>query len=407
LLSCLSFGPGDTVTQTILTQNKDRLVNLNIFKNVIFQPYRDETGTIKLIIVIEESLNILPIPNLEYNEVLYGFKKIWFNASLDTYFNNFRGRREILIVRTELWDKRSFGLSWSQPVFSYPGPFSYWMRGQGGIAAQKYRPYRTRYAFSEVGTRKKLSDRITGSVLLNYYLTTEDSIPIVTDFDTSSTGVITTHKSLEDIFITVQKYRFPTFGIGLAYDCRDNLFPSRKGWRLSGLMLNYGLPNNALLNFREAQIELSGYIPVIFVPHTVAFYSQAKIRDSESPEFMAMFGGGEGSVRGYREGSFKGDRVVENSIEYRIPIYLTPEIKIPIVYMITPQLNNIRYRIEGALFTDFGSYWDIGTRPDKVYSGHGAGIRVYMFPLKRSAALDIAWSREGLPHLHAYIDIRF
>ncbi|MBE8952104.1 MAG: BamA/TamA family outer membrane protein, partial [Quinella sp. 1Q7] len=80
-------------------------------------------------------------------------------------------------------------------------------------------------------------------------------------------------------------------------------------------------------------------------------------------EFNQFRVGGQGSLRGYRDDQFRGNRMMLGSIEYRFPLYK---------------------RVQGALFTDFGSAWNGGFRPRdfKASIGLGVALNTPMGPLR-------------------------
>ena len=80
-------------------------------------------------------------------------------------------------------------------------------------------------------------------------------------------------------------------------------------------------------------------------------------------EFNQFRIGGQGSLRGYRDDQFRGNRMILGSIEYRFPLYK---------------------RVQGALFTDFGSAWNGGFRPRdfKASIGLGVALNTPMGPLR-------------------------
>ena len=70
-------------------------------------------------------------------------------------------------------------------------------------------------------------------------------------------------------------------------------------------------------------------------------------------EFNQFRLGGQGSLRGYRDDQFRGDRMILGSLEYRFPLHK---------------------KVQGALFADFGGVWDTGLRPRNLKGSVGFGI---------------------------------
>ena len=72
-------------------------------------------------------------------------------------------------------------------------------------------------------------------------------------------------------------------------------------------------------------------------------------------EFNQYRIGGQDSLRGYRESQFRGDRTLLGTLEYRFPLIS---------------------KIQGALFTDWGSAWNAGFEPDEFHGSVGFGLAV-------------------------------
>ena len=87
----------------------------------------------------------------------------------------------------------------------------------------------------------------------------------------------------------------------------------------------------------------------------LALRAQYGIGHGEISEFNQYRIGGQNSLRGYRDYQFRGDRVFSGTVEYRFPI-----IK----------------KVQGAIFTDWGSVWNTGFVPKDFYGSYGVGLSV-------------------------------
>ena len=91
-------------------------------------------------------------------------------------------------------------------------------------------------------------------------------------------------------------------------------------------------------------------------------------------EFNQFRLGGQGSLRGYRDDQFRGDRMLLASLEYRFPL---------------------AKKFQGIIFTDWGSAWDGGMLPKggDIYGsiGLGVGVNTPFGPLR----LDYGRGRQG------------
>lgn len=82
--------------------------------------------------------------------------------------------------------------------------------------------------------------------------------------------------------------------------------------------------------------------------------------------FRELFSlGGQGSLRGYQVGEFRGSRVVRGSAEYQVPFW-------------HPELMGVHADVSAAVFYDQGWAWSAGFHPQWSDSaaGAGAGLRI-------------------------------
>ena len=70
-------------------------------------------------------------------------------------------------------------------------------------------------------------------------------------------------------------------------------------------------------------------------------------------EFNQYRMGGKGSLRGYRDDQFRGDRMILTTVEFRFPLI---------------------DKVQGAIFTDWGGAWDSGLVPKHTHASIGAGL---------------------------------
>ncbi|MBR4695101.1 MAG: BamA/TamA family outer membrane protein, partial [Selenomonadaceae bacterium] len=70
-------------------------------------------------------------------------------------------------------------------------------------------------------------------------------------------------------------------------------------------------------------------------------------------EFNQFKVGGQDTLRGYRDDQYRGDYMFMGTIEYRFPLVK---------------------RIQGAIFTDWGSAWDGKLFPDTLHGSIGVGL---------------------------------
>lgn len=152
-------------------------------------------------------------------------------------------------------------------------------------------------------------------------------------------------------------------------DTRDNVYNPMSGSHLSlsGEFAGFG----GDFDFQKYTVDGQRYIRA-GRSQVWALRARYGIGNGDISEFNQYRIGGQGSLRGYREDQFRGDREFLGTLEYRFPI-----IK----------------KVQGALFTDWGGAWDSGLTPDNMHGSVGVGIALTtpIGPLR----FDYGWGDDG------------
>lgn len=135
-------------------------------------------------------------------------------------------------------------------------------------------------------------------------------------------------------------------------DTRDNIYNPTSGGRVSLTTEFAGFGGD--FDYQKYTIEDNRYIKVGHA-QVIALRGQYGHGDGGIPESNQYQLGGQNSLRGYRDGQFEGDSMFLGTIEYRFPIVK---------------------KVQGALFTDFGSAWDDGWKPDGFHKSVGIGLQM-------------------------------
>lgn len=152
-------------------------------------------------------------------------------------------------------------------------------------------------------------------------------------------------------------------------DTRDNVYNPMSGSRLSlsGEFAGFG----GDFDFQKYTVDGQRYIRA---GHSQVFALRARygVGTGDISEFNQYRIGGQGSLRGYREDQFRGDREFLGTVEYRFPVVK---------------------KVQGALFTDWGGAWDSGLTPDDLHASVGVGISLTtpIGPLR----FDYGWGEDG------------
>ena len=144
-------------------------------------------------------------------------------------------------------------------------------------------------------------------------------------------------------------------------DTRDNVYNPTTGNKVN-IALEIGSFGGDF-NFQKISLDHQFYKPAGDHDQVWAARGMVGVGRGDMTEFNQFRIGGQGSLRGYRDDQFRGNRALLGSIEYRFPL---------------------AKKIQGALFTDFGSAWDNGFKPRnfKISAGFGIAVNTPMGPLR-------------------------
>ena len=134
-------------------------------------------------------------------------------------------------------------------------------------------------------------------------------------------------------------------------DTRDNIYSPTTGNKVNLSLEVGGLGGD--FDFQKVSIDHQHYRPAGDHDQVWALRAMYGYGRGDLTEFNQFRLGGQGSLRGYRDDQFRGDRMILGSLEYRFPL---------------------AKKIQGALFTDFGGVWDTGLRPRNLKGSFGFGV---------------------------------
>ena len=134
-------------------------------------------------------------------------------------------------------------------------------------------------------------------------------------------------------------------------DTRDNIYNPTTGGRVN-LSGEFGGFLGGDFDFQKFSIEHQQFLKAGHA-QVWALRTKGGIGFGDISEFNQFRIGGQDSLRGYREDQFRGDRMILGTLEYRFPIIS---------------------KVQGAIFTDWGSAWDSGFKPDEFHGSVGFGL---------------------------------
>ena len=133
-------------------------------------------------------------------------------------------------------------------------------------------------------------------------------------------------------------------------DTRDNVYFPTMGGRVALTGEVGGLGGD--FDFRKADIEDQRYFKA-GKNQVWALRGQYGWGDGDISEYARFKVGGQSSLRGYRDDQFRGEHMFLATLEYRFPIVS---------------------KVQGALFTDWGSAWESDLWPDDIHGSVGIGM---------------------------------
>lgn len=170
--------------------------------------------------------------------------------------------------------------------------------------------------------------------------------------------------------------RLWTFGANAALDTRaDPAFPR------NAVLLGAGwsaLNVKGLSRINRYTSEARGYVGLVGQSVFAARVHYARA-DAPLPPYEKLLLGGASSVRGFRTGSFAGDRTLTTSAEVRVPI--------------TSVISGGKFGV--AAFFDAGKVVDFGRSLDEVKWQRGVGGGVYLIASVLRINLDVARGLDG------------
>lgn len=137
-----------------------------------------------------------------------------------------------------------------------------------------------------------------------------------------------------------------------ATDTRDNIYMPTEGGRVAITAEIAGFGGD--FNFQKASIEDTHFLKVGRA-QVVAARLAYGIGMGDISEYNQYKVGGQNTLRGYRDDQFRGNRMCMASLEYRFPLVK---------------------KVQGAIFTDWGSAWDDGFVPDGFHGSIGVGVSI-------------------------------
>jgi len=377
-----------------LKEDIERLYNLGLFNKIDVQPLPIGGNKFNLLISVEESFYILPIPVVNVKES--DLSKIQFGANI--IWRNFSG-----------WNQ-TLGLSFALGYEPY-------------IALNYFNPWLGKsHFFTSVSLKynKFVNKSIPLLDTLNYIHNKEDIAEFDNKFFSAEfslgkffTKYFSTSATLGFYSITVSDYRYGrtvsadgkdrylTVSFNSNYDHRDNVFYATYGSFYNAKYTHYNSFNGDI-RFNKFSIDLRKYIPVkISKDYNITFASKGSLSvpfGGNVPSYMYEVLGYDNLVRGWNGKVLEGESLISFSNEIRIPVikpfFVGGNNHILLKRM--PVLKNISYRygLYFSPFFDIAAVWNDKIRKSQFHPGYGIGLDLIL-PFNIIGRVDFALRNEN------------
>jgi outer membrane protein assembly factor BamA len=457
----LGIAPGSVYDSLKAGYAAQRLRSTGLFLSVKILPLRRPQG-VDLVVALLEAPR-LSITNLggELHSRRYGqsdvFWSLW-DAHAGLKMANIGGLMESLSLSVQIWEWRSLSIGWSKPFFPTPWSLS------TGFSISDY-PYEyTAWRHFEVGgkisTSRRLSDIASayagGRALYNrvqYYgpadsVNADSSSLFNATWQNADTPLVRSHLHTwtDTVRISPDSIRIVNWNGHATWEKDQNPqnfseiflaaganagrtnddYPASRGWS-AWAQLGSNIPcvtTSAASFYVQLNTDTRLYHPSFFPGHSVAYRLQTTLRNQDGGKFHRVVAGGTTTVRGYPGGALgptcEANNSVNASVEYRLPLFRTPDFNIPIAENYYPILKEIFYRFDAGIYADGAYLWHDFDHPltsSDAGACAGAGLRLLIPPMRRSVCFDVTpllWNPDARtmqfywpPAWDLYLDFNF
>lgn len=366
ILRELTFAVSDTVTQSILAYNKERIYSLGLFTKVDFFTYPLEGKNI-LVISVEESWYIYPIPTAslrenDWSKLSYGFY---------LYIKNFRGRNETIIAKAEFGFDPAFQLSYFKPNIA-PGSDIFW----GADIGYRKISNKSLAAFKLYGTDFD-QKFITGGVQIGKRFGVFQKANLSLSYNYVESPKFFPQVNASDERID----RYPSIGLGYSYDTRDLAQFPKSGILAMLYFQSKGLGANGI-NYQVIGIDFREYRN-LFYDLTAKWRFAARFTSGKSIPFYDYSRiGYDEKIRGNYNLVMEGNNSYVGSLELFYPLIKDFNISFDFVPIVPKELLSYRVALYLELFGDAGTTKYLGEplSLNKFRSGYGVGLNLLVLP---------------------------
>ncbi len=382
-------------TVEILNSDLQKIYNLGLFTKVDIVPIAASDKGYSLIITVQETFYIFPIPAGGYKDG--DLKKIWIGMHLK--WRNFRGRNETLGLSFGVFYDPFINLSYSIPWIGKKEHYftsfgvGYSVNNIKSLPSSDIQGFPTN--IDSVSTYKTFN--WNSNVSIGKYIFKELSNSVTVGFNSISTSDYIVGRTLS----TTGTDNYLSFGYNINYDTRDSHEYTLSGISASANYEKYGFGD--IINYSSIGVEVKKFIPIklssnylislgtrlnstIFWGGNIADYHRQQLGYGRI-------------VRGWNNYAIEGDNSLLYSNELRIPIvqpFYVAGADMPFVKKL-PIVKNFSYKfaLYATLFIDVGGVWNKDDQiiNTKFYNGYGAGLN-FILPFGLVGRTDFAFRHQ-------------
>jgi outer membrane protein assembly factor BamA len=375
ILREMSLHTGDTLSQALLTRDRDRIYNLRLFNKVTITNV-DSALVSDLVVTVVERWYIFPFPILSLrtravNTLTYG---------LGVMHDNFLGRDEKVSL--------SFSTGYDQSAsFTYQNPRltdndDIFLRTEYQYRDSHSLEYNSDIVFEQINRMASLSI----GKRFGYYHTLIGTAGYQTwKLPDTSLGRTVSPDGTD---------RFIELALRYTLDARNVREYPTDGWYLDLMATNDGVGNESTVKTFKIASDLRWYT-LIGNDVTLAFRGFGTLMSGGPvPMYHRLFLSNRLGVRGYNQRDYTGEDVVGGSAEVRLPI-IAPRF-LTFNFLNIYQFNTARLGIYASFFTDVGKIWFRSNEFEEVpwLASVGAGLH-FLLPYSLILRTEISVNAIG------------
>ena len=377
-----------------LQYDLENVYNTGLFTKVDVTPVPVGEDSLTLLIDVEETFYILPIPQGGIKEG--DLNKIWGGINLK--WRNFRGLNETVGLSFGIGYEPFIRASYSNP---WIGSDKYFISLSGGYAIRNIQDI---YIYPPGTIIDKDTVERYGTTNFDFqanvgrYITNDLNVSIGLGFHRLHVSDYKPGRTLASNGTD----EYPTASLNSHLDSRDLFSYPSNGAYGNFAIKKFGFANK-YINFNRVSLDFRKYVPIIpFDNYTIILASRVLNAVSWGgnvpPYLKEQFGYGE-IIRGWGEKVFEGDNLLGGFVELRFPIIKPNYIQgkyLPIIKSIS-FLKGLSYKYGLYLtsFFDIGGVWDKDDNffETKFRNGYGVGINAIL-PFDFVGRMDVSFSKK-------------